>query len=190
LYQIVNFTAEEKEFCKDFGIARWTENRGSRDIASYDPRRFNLTSKQSNVLAVLAEYSVVKYLGLDHTDEKVWVPYVPRAEYHKIKEPDILGFIEVRRCNKPGNPMPIRTKDVEKEAAVVSVAIPYIVTDTGAVDLDGDLAIIRGWHWAVEAWEIGSIPSWSSQSKDRVIGKTKFKNPNELHTLIEEKEAS
>jgi len=164
---IIELTTEELNKCREAGLARTSENEGTQDIASYDHKRFDLTSAQANCLGVVAEYAVVKSLG--HSFESdVWHPFVKRADYHLLKGPDVCGRYEVRRQHRFGNPLAIRQKDVEAGAVVVSVHVPFVrVSPTGIKPLGR--AQIIGCIDAETGWDLGDVPSWSYKQRDRVV---------------------
>lgn len=164
---IIQLTEEERTFCKETGDLRVSANKNKRDIAEYDYRRFNLSSQQSNRLAVMVEAAVYKWSGgniLDH-DLKEWAHYVPPELYTKyLKRPDLYGIVEVRRANKPNSPIPMREKDRIPNGIIVQGYVPYTQEEWhGSIRVGLEVDLL-GWA-SVEDWEIGTTPSWGKRSK-------------------------
>lgn len=174
----------ERAQCEGWGTARYEENLKRSDIADYDKRRFNLTSKDANYLAVLAEYFVyrqvaeVKGWSLTDPDPENWAAFVREQDYDKyLKTPDIGGVLEVRRANAPNSPLPLRIKDVETNALVVQVYVPYTQWEHGGpIVAHHNRMEILGWVDAKERWDKPSTftPAWSKTGKSKT---TMIKRP-------------
>lgn len=164
--ETVTLSNEEMRMAGSLGVMRENENKGRRDIADYDQKRFNVNSLQNNVLGVMGEMAVAKWMGfgedvLNNKRVDIWAGFVPTSDYHLLEGPDIAGKVEVRACRKRSNPLPIRWKDVEAEAIIIHVFVDFDWTDNGTkVKPTGEVEIL-GWADAKEDWKTGTIPSWS-----------------------------
>ena len=168
----VRLDEDDLKYCAQIGGMRTRANlrRGSKDIKSYDQKRFHLTNEQNNTLGVVAEVALLGLGHLDPTEPNVWTAYVSPEEknyYELIHQPDVLGTFEVRHVNKEDGLLAVRKKVGE-----------LVVLDP----------VITGWMPAREAWEIGSQPEWSDGT-DRVVPIHLTRHPNRLKAEIERVEA-
>ncbi|TNM61526.1 hypothetical protein FHN55_16990 [Streptomyces sp. NP160] len=154
---------EELALAALIGTKRTEENKNGHHIAEYRQQAFNLSTEQANRLGVLAEMAVLKWLGAPYNDRDVWIDFVPRSEYSKLKgRPDIQwqGMdIEVRRANKEVSPIPLRKKD--QGYIVVQPFIPYEQhSETGLIRVGREVQLLGWARWDDETTK----PWWSNGS--------------------------
>lgn len=173
----VELTIEERNFVGQVGLLRSEANKHKNNIADYDTKRFNLTGLQANRLGVFAEAVAFKALGgnvLDHSLEE-WAHFVPNDHpnyYSLIKEQaDLFGEVEVRRANRLGNPIPIRSKDRLNANYVIQVHVPY--TQDKRNDSNPEPLIYVGLQAQVTGWakttDTGTVPSWAYNNSTQVV---------------------
>lgn len=172
----IMMTDEEMAWASAYGQARTTENQHRQDRKEYNPDNFNLSNLQSNKVAVLAEMAVVKWMGLpeevlrnERTD--IWAGFVPESQYHLLKQPDILGTLEVRRANKKSSPIPIFRKDVEAEAIIMHAYVDYEQTNDKIVPLKE--VRLLGWADAKADWQTGEFPHWERTGRTARVASEK-----------------
>lgn len=171
---IITLTEAEIELAKDYANKRIEFNKkaGNRDIADYDPKRFNLSSLQNNFMAILGEIGLCKLLDLDYTDPEVYCGY--SENYADFKKPDVVGVFEMRRLNKPTNPLAVRTKDVKAKAIIVIGHTPYEQLPPEKEGVPGKIVNygevhFKGWMPAQEAWNAGKKAPWSDKGDSRIV---------------------
>lgn len=177
----VTLSNEHMRMARSLGLLRSNENEGTNDIPDYDKERFNLTSLQNNCLAIMGEMAALKYLGFDeevleNQRTEIWAGYVPKGEYHLLKQPDIAGKFEVRTCRKRSNPVPVRWKDVQAKAIILHVYVDFDWDKTGTKVIPTGEVDILGWADAEEDWKTGKVPGYS-------MGDTRIVERRSLDTL-------
>lgn len=156
------------------GEARTDMNKGKRDIADYDHRRFNLTSLQANKLGVMVEAALVKYFGYDILTVSMdnWVSFYTAAEATNFKAaPDVFHegqWYDTRRVQKRTNPVAMRKKDVDNNVIVVQGFVDYKFTETGSIRPGRKVELI-GWANPAVDWEDGWKPGWAKTNNSKVI---------------------
>lgn len=178
----VTLSEDQVRMAGNLGTLRTNENKGGRDNPDYDPNRFTLTNLQNNVLAVIGEMGCLIYLGygedvLTNQNHDVWCGYVPKGQYHLLKQPDIAGVIEVRTTRKRGNLLPIRTKDVNSKAILLHAYVDFDWTDDNKVKPTGEVEIL-GWANAVEDFKTGTIPGYSKNGDTRAVNRRSMETFN------------
>ena len=103
-----------------------------------------MTPLQVDQMGVIGEMVVAKFLMLPLFDLRYWTYYVEDGSYNV---PEIMGVVEVRRVNSPGNPLKLRQKDVDDRAINVKVYIPY-VSNGQAITKLSMFGIVQGWEYA------------------------------------------
>lgn len=166
---IITLTQEEMKWASAYGQARTTENQFRQDRKEYDPNNFNLSNLQSNKVACVAEMAVVKWMGLDEEvmrNERldIWAGFVPESQYHLLKQPDILGTLEVRRANRRSNPIPIFKKDVAAKAIIMHAYVDYTQKSDGKIIPDNEVRLL-GWADAEADWTTGNFPHWEKTGR-------------------------
>ena len=113
---------------------RYLEQRGT--IEGIDRPAF-----EGNLLGAIAEMMAAKALGLEWT-----------AEHGGPGCVDVGENVEVRRIDRPTNPLVIRSKDVDADALMASIYVdrdlPYLGRLNGTIP-------------ARAAWDMGRAPSWA-----------------------------
>lgn len=134
--------------------------RNTPHAAKFTGQNFKVTGEDQDYLSILAEISVVRFLGLDPRNCG-WVPYSESSsDYHA---PDILGLIEVRRVTQRENPLVAAEKDYKAQAIVVKVFIPFEAEDGKLVSHE-DYAELLGWQYAEKVWNKG-LPHFGGSRK-------------------------
>lgn len=157
----MRFNKEEMAFIRNAGNSRTDANKHKQDIADYDHKRFDLTSRQANVLGVAAEAAWFKHLGgdiLDHSLED-WAHYVPNdhPQYRALlSRQDLFNTYEVRRAHRMGNPIPVRRKDSN---IILQAHVPHLAAGTTMM---WDKVILTGW---CKVTDEGKTPPWSTTAK-------------------------
>lgn len=154
---VIALQDHERALIRAWARCRTYANQDRNNIPDYDTRRFYLNEYQNNVLGIAGELGVVKALGLNPFDENVWLPFVMPERYSELKQPDIAGKYEVRSIRKPDNPLCVRTKDVKAGATLVLTYIPHSLETGWEPEVH-----IKGCIDAQEAWDLGTVPTYSS----------------------------
>lgn len=159
----------ELEYCKNIAKKRIDFNKNHNDIKSYDHNRFNLSSLQSNFLALTVEVALCKFLDVNHLDPRVYCGF--SRDYKDFQKPDVLGVFEARRANKQYSPLPVRTKDVKANAIIVQGYAPYEQKGKDSLDDLSGYGTIHwnGWMCSHDAWRVGDVPEWSYNKNDRTV---------------------
>ena len=137
-YGKVVLTKEELDRARYFGEKRTASHKHLNDMnPTYRGIDFKVQGADQDTLGVMAEYGVIKYLGLDPR-ECDWHPFSPnKADW---KKPDILGAIEVRRVTQVMNPLRVYEKDAKARVICVKTFI-----------LD-NIVYVQGWKYAKDVW--------------------------------------
>lgn len=145
----------EYELVNVVGLRRHAANLAKRDAAHYDPARMedNLTA---SVAAAAAELAVAK-VTMRYWPAAAW----DSSQHHQYaEEPDVYPNLEVRRIRKPGNPLAVRARDVDRRRVMVS-AWPDPEQRFQSVTM-------VGWLPADKAWALGR-PSPYDPSGTRLV---------------------
>lgn len=138
----VEITLEEWEFewATHVGTQRHEIRKGSRDAPHYDPNRME-DNLRASVAACCAEIAVAKH------HSAYWGGHYWPVNQHKLYKglADVEPFYEVRRIREPGNPLPIRKRDVDAERINV-LAWPDPNTFFQVVYVIGEISAEDGWE--------------------------------------------
>jgi len=166
----IALTQEEMRFVTKVGFARAHEMSTTADIADYDTKRFDLTSRQAHCLGVMVEAATCKLFGLDPmtTTQDQWTAFLFKEQMKRTKDQaDILGVVECRRAAKRENPIAIRQKDKALGALVVQGFVEYSLNAEGKITV-GNTVEFLGWSNVAEDWSEAVVPGWSN-GKSRVV---------------------
>lgn len=155
----IELTPWEREWAEYVALMRHNANLERGDAAHYDPKRM-----EDNVTASIA--SCVGELAAAKRLNKYW-----SGSFWKVKEhnkwkhlADVGENTEVKRIRKPGNPLPVRWRDVE--AGRVNVLVYPHPPDFVVVD-------VIGYGLAKDLWEVGD-PAMYDEDGTRLVPQSRL----------------
>jgi hypothetical protein len=130
----------EYDWVRHVGTQRHEIRKDSRDAAHYDPSRME-DNLRASIAGCAAEMAVAKYHGTYWSGT-----YWPVADHDRFKHlPDVAPNYEVKRIREPGNPLPVRKRDVAANRTVVC-AFPDPDTGFQVVYVVGEIAAVEGFE--------------------------------------------
>ena len=150
----ITLTPWEREWAEYVGVKRHEVNLKRGDAAHYDPQRMqdNLTA---SIASCVGELAAAKHLN------KYWSgSFWDVRDHNKWKHlADVGENTEVKRIRKPGNPLPVRWRDVEAER--VNVLVYPHPPDFVVVD-------VIGYGLAKQLWTVGD-PAMYDEDGTRLV---------------------
>lgn len=191
----ITFTKKEKEFIKRVAQLRTIETEGKRDIKAYGSVTKFFDCFENNVVAIMTEAAVVKFMGLDLTKTplEVW-PSFYIAEHKSFYDGSDVRIdgqnYEVRRTNKKDNPLAVRSKDVKENTINIKTFIEYKEPVAGQkVPLEDIVPVVYLMGWihssAYHDDSLSETPWWAKRqgTDDRVVTDA---NLNPMETLLKQ----